>query len=447
MSEVTWKILAKEVDDKKTIEEEIDEDMKTHNEDPSAHKQSGEAIDAHRTAEILDHLDEAVRNAKLWKWARGFTAIVDPAGNGDYTDIQDAIDYVNGLGGGSVLVLPGTYNLTDNLVLYSNIDLIGFDKETTILDFGGNVKGVKAEGDTAAYITGTITATNNSYTITGSGTSWSGNIAAGEYIMINGIWYEIASVDGNTTLTLVNKYRGKTTSGLIYAVAALKKNIIISGLTIKNFGSPGGINFCYVINSRIENNYITNQGIYEGIYLKAVSNSFILFNTIDWVGEGIEVRSYSCTNLFLGNNCNNSAGPGIMLGVLSSDKSIINNSVISNNCNNCNVGIKFAYADFNHIANNDCNYCSAYGIQLIGSDHNTISNNSASYCFSCGIMVQWSDYNTITGNMAVNGTDGIDIYDSGCDKNIVTFNQVYGNSSDDIRDIGTATEIAHNIES
>lgn len=65
MTEVVWENLAKTVTDKTKISEEIDADLVTHNEDPSAHKQTGEAIDTHRVAEILDHLDKSVTVGKL----------------------------------------------------------------------------------------------------------------------------------------------------------------------------------------------------------------------------------------------------------------------------------------------------------------------------------------------------------------------------------------------
>ena len=66
MSEVTWGDLAKTVTDKAKISEEIDADVNTHNEDPSAHGQLGEGVYVHRNAEILDHLDGAVTLQKLY---------------------------------------------------------------------------------------------------------------------------------------------------------------------------------------------------------------------------------------------------------------------------------------------------------------------------------------------------------------------------------------------
>ncbi len=64
MSEVTWGSLAKTIDDKMTISEEIDADLLEHNEDPSAHGQTNEAVSVHRVADILDHLDGSVTDIK-----------------------------------------------------------------------------------------------------------------------------------------------------------------------------------------------------------------------------------------------------------------------------------------------------------------------------------------------------------------------------------------------
>ncbi len=69
----------------------------------------------------------------------------------------------------------------------------------------------------ADYTTGTIvTATNGSKTLTGSGTSWTAGMA-GKWIRItagnaanlgDGLWYEIASVDSGTQITLSQEYMG-----------------------------------------------------------------------------------------------------------------------------------------------------------------------------------------------------------------------------------------------
>ncbi len=73
----------------------------------------------------------------------------------------------------------------------------------------------------AQYKTGTVSVTNGSATVTGSGTLWSGEIAAGDLFTIVGdnAWYEVASVGSNTSITLSANYAGTTGSGKSYAIS------------------------------------------------------------------------------------------------------------------------------------------------------------------------------------------------------------------------------------
>lgn len=68
--------------------------------------------------------------------------------------------------------------------------------------------------ETEDYSTGTISVTNGSTTVTGSGTLWASNVNAGDKIRINERWYEIASITNNTSLVLTKKYQGATESGI-----------------------------------------------------------------------------------------------------------------------------------------------------------------------------------------------------------------------------------------
>lgn len=70
---------------------------------------------------------------------------------GGFNSIQDAIDWVNGFGGGTVVLPANTYTLTDDVTLYSNVSLQGDDDERTILDFSGLVKGIKIVGTSGSH--------------------------------------------------------------------------------------------------------------------------------------------------------------------------------------------------------------------------------------------------------------------------------------------------------
>lgn len=69
------------------------------------------------------------------------------------------------------------------------------------------------------YSTGTLTATNNSRTITGSGTTWDSTMV-GRFIRLDGDidWYEIIAVGSTTSLTLRYPYMRATASGKAYKI-------------------------------------------------------------------------------------------------------------------------------------------------------------------------------------------------------------------------------------
>lgn len=71
-----------------------------------------------------------------------------------------------------------------------------------------------------AYNTGTVSITNDSATVEGSGTAWAtgSNAVAGECIEINGHYYVIESVTDADTLVLTEKVREATASGLSYTI-------------------------------------------------------------------------------------------------------------------------------------------------------------------------------------------------------------------------------------
>lgn len=93
----------------------------------------------------------------------------------------------------------------------------------TLLVVDGSNKIQKYRGSTNAnYTTGTISVTNGSATITGSGTSWATttNADAGEYILLpDGKWYRITAIGGNTSLTIEVSYQGSTLSGQSYTIS------------------------------------------------------------------------------------------------------------------------------------------------------------------------------------------------------------------------------------
>jgi hypothetical protein len=94
----------------------------------------------------------------------------------------------------------------------------------TLLVVDGSNRIQKYRGSTNSnYTTGTVSVTNGSATITGSGTSWSTttNAEVGEYIQLpDSKWYKITAIASNTSLTIEISYQGSTVSGQSYVIAA-----------------------------------------------------------------------------------------------------------------------------------------------------------------------------------------------------------------------------------
>lgn len=113
------------------------------------------------------------------------------------------------LGNGSTL---NSTNFIDYTV--SNSTLLLVDHSNKIQKYRGSTN--------SNYTTGTISVTNGSAAITGSGTSWatSTNAETGEYIKLpDGKWYRIESIASNTSLTIEVNYQGSTLSGQTYTIS------------------------------------------------------------------------------------------------------------------------------------------------------------------------------------------------------------------------------------
>lgn len=72
------------------------------------------------------------------------------------------------------------------------------------------------------YTTGTITATNNSTTITGAGTTFTSGMV-GRYLKVNadGNWYLITGFTNATTIAIEQPYQGTTVAGAAYTIGEM----------------------------------------------------------------------------------------------------------------------------------------------------------------------------------------------------------------------------------
>jgi hypothetical protein len=76
------------------------------------------------------------------------------------------------------------------------------------------------------YRQGSVSVTNGSATVTGSGTAWIANVEIGEgFLGPDGRIYEIVSVASNTSLTIGQTYLGSTVSGQNYVIVPTQSYI------------------------------------------------------------------------------------------------------------------------------------------------------------------------------------------------------------------------------
>lgn len=104
------------------------------------------------------------------------------------------------------------------------------------------------------YRTGTVSVTNNSTTVTGTGTNFSANSRVGDAFQgPDGRWYEVTNIASATVLSILPAYQGTTVSGGTYGLAPMQGYVKESadrlrqlvnqwGTTLANMGTAASAN-------------------------------------------------------------------------------------------------------------------------------------------------------------------------------------------------------------
>ena len=302
----------------------------------------------------------------------GDTLYVGGSGPGNYTSIQDAIDDASN--GDTIFVYSGTYY--ENIIIDVSIDLIGEDKDTTIISGDGNGHVVEL--------------TSDDVTITG-------------FKIRNGGGYLGASAIHTPTNNV-----------------AIYENIFSDNMF--------GVKLYYSSNVDITDNIFTDNS-WRGIEIKGSTNTVISNNQITYSGVGAIWIDGSAQNILIQNNIIKNNGDGIHVStgyelkisenyiadneetgvnVLYSPYVIIeDNDIINHTWNN----IWITYSDYlhvsgNYITNNHVGYnMFSSGIFIDLTSHGIVENNEICNVYSNGILVQFSTYLTIRGNNIINNDD------------------------------------------
>jgi parallel beta-helix repeat protein len=191
---------------------------------------------------------------------------VGGSGPGNYTKIQDAVDTASRYD--TVFVYHGTYY--ENVDIDKIINLIGEDKNTTIIDGGGKHDVICIHND------------NDGVTISGFTILHSGNHSDGNYIDCG-----IDVLSNNNTIEN-NIISDNPLNGLRIGLAlgnVIKRNSIINN-------PINGLIIDFSEHNRIVNNFISNN-TYAGVYIDEGKENTIQNNTLAYNLYGIFIAIYS----------------------------------------------------------------------------------------------------------------------------------------------------------
>ena len=282
----------------------------------------------------------------------------------DHRALQAAVDYVAALGGGTIQVQSGTYQMEDSLHLRSNIKLIGNSEQTIFRKGHGSISPLSTDGDYGEEQVSLIDPTGFEV---GSGISVRDDASGGFHTTTATI---IAQLDRNTfaiNKPLQGDYmvaKNAIAKNAFPVISAYHtENVEIEGLTIDgnravnqplNGCRGAGIFFYRVNNSRIHNCIVhdyngdgysfqqSNDVVIEncqsyhnsnlGFHPGSGSQRPIIRNNIAYENEGDGL--FLCWRvrhgIFEGNELRNNGQYGISIGHKDSDNLLRDNLVLSN---------------------------------------------------------------------------------------------------------------------
>jgi parallel beta-helix repeat protein len=285
----------------------------------------------------------------------GNTLYVGGSGPGNYSKIQDAID--NASDGDTVFVYEGLY--TENINIEKSINLIGEDKESTIID--GDEK-----GDVVF-----IYSVNVNFSCFTIRNSCKGIYLHADYVTIssNNIF---DCEDGiNSVCTNYNNFVGNYISDCLTGIEMITSGILGHGTNIENNRIT---NTCYGIvmlssmSDTITNNIISNN-TQEGISIFGSNNNTINSNVISNNNNGGVSCVDSHNNNFMNNTFSTNQEAGIYL--IWSD----NNFILYNNISDNEDGIELKDSSDNLISKNTIYFNTDYGIELHATSKYECINN------------------------------------------------------------------------
>lgn len=365
---------------------------------------------------------------------RAFQAVVDVGGApGTYRSIQDAIEYVNRIGGGRILVLPGTQIISSNITLYNDITIQGLSTNDCVLDFNNGTNNITIDSRRDVTLN-QLTFQNCQNTTTGCI-----NIATGTRVIVDHCQFSANRTTGSA---------GNDIFGSALTECFITYNTTLDPATFYNARSSTGIN--YVTHNRINRSRSyaivggtagngAGQTVYDSNYFQHCVSSLFFGNfNFAAITNSLSVLQGSLTATCLDFNS-------------SSQMLISNNRFDAEPSNQACIDLDNSSA--NKFTNNFLSgKTSGTPIIQIGTSDNTIFTgnfiDTTGVGTTCdGIKLINSDNCIISGNWIQGGFTstnyGVNVSDAASSSNIIVGNWLNA-STGDVNDAGTLTINANN---
>ena len=190
------------------------------------------------------------------------------------------------------------------------------------------------------YRTGTVSVTNNSTTVTGTGTDFSANSRVGDAFQgPDGRWYEVTNIASTTVISILPAYQGTTASGGVYGLAPMQGYVKQSadqlraitnqyGTTLGILGTPSNA-------TQLRTNIVAAKSGANNDITSITGLTTAL--AISQGGTGATSQSSARTNLGLG-----SAATADLLGTVSQSGGTPTGAIIERGSNANGEYVKFA---------------------------------------------------------------------------------------------------------
>jgi parallel beta-helix repeat protein len=220
--------------------------------------------------------------------------VVDILGNGNFSEIQDAIDYAKT--GDIIYVRNGTYH--ENIVIDKSINLIGENKTNTIIDgrIAGNV--IKINSNNVEIQNFTIQ--NSGIYFPNSGINITSKNNFIKFNIIKNNLYGIILYDSSNNTIQNNTIKENNNCGIYLSNSSVN---FISNNTIMNHNFNGVGIYDRSNNNILKNNLFFNNG-YCGVNIKISSMNKIILNNIsnNYIGIHIPSTENIIDNNYYSNN-------------------------------------------------------------------------------------------------------------------------------------------------